>query len=223
MSGTNPNTAPDSALDTALLVFARAPVAGTAKTRLMPVLGAAGAAVLHGRLLTHALSTARAAAPASLELWCDPDADHPFLQAAAATHGATLHVQDGDDLGLRMAYALAAALRRATYALCTGADCPALTAQHLSAAAAALRAGNDAVFVPTEDGGYALVGVARDEPRLFNGMDWGGPQVMAQTRARLRELGLRWQELETLWDVDRPEDYLRLQQSGLLHDAPAPV
>lgn len=208
--------------ETAILVFARAPVAGAAKTRLIPLLGAAGAAALHRRLIAQALASARAAAPQRLELWCAPDTAHPFLQAAALTHGATLQAQVGDNLGERMAHAFASALCNVPHALCIGTDCPALTAQHLRDAAGALCAGNDAVFVPAEDGGYALVGLARDEPLLFSDVAWGGPQVMAQTRTRLRELGLRWRELETLWDVDRPADWQRLQRSGLLHNAPAP-
>jgi hypothetical protein len=132
-------------------------------------------------------------------------------------------MQHGADLGARMAHAFAATLQHATHAICIGADCPALTAQHLQEAAAALRAGDDAVFVPAEDGGYALIGLSRNLPQLFADMAWGGSTVMAQTRVRLREAGLRWRELATLWDVDRPEDYHRLQQSGLLHDAPSPA
>lgn len=206
----------------AVLVFAKAPVAGTVKTRLIPLLGAAGAATLQRRLITQALSVARAATPGRIELWCAPDITHPFLQAAASAHVATLHAQQGDDLGKRMAHAFACALRTAKYAICIGADCPALTAQHLQSAMTTLQNGHDAVFVPAEDGGYALIGLARDMPQLFEHITWGGPQVMAQTRARLHALNLRWHELETLWDVDRPEDYRRLLQTGWLDEIPIP-
>ncbi len=209
--------------ETAILVFARAPVAGAAKTRLIPLLGAAGAATLHGRLITRALATARVAAPDSLALWCAPDAGDAFLQSAAQQSGATLQIQHGADLGARMAHAFAATLQHATHAICIGADCPALTARHLQQAAAALRSGDDAVFVPAEDGGYALIGLSRAAPELFAGIAWGEAAVMAQTRERLRGQGLRWSELETLWDVDRPEDCQRLQQSGLLDVAPSPL
>lgn len=209
--------------ETAILVFAKSPVAGAAKTRLIPLLGAAGAAMLHSRLITRALATARAAAPDSLALWCAPDAAHPFLQSAAQQYDARLQVQHGADLGARMAHAFAATLQQGMHAICIGADCPALTVLHLREAAAALRAGHDAVFVPAEDGGYALIGLSRAVPELFAGISWGEAAVMAQTRERLREHGLRWHELETLWDVDRPEDYQRLQQSGLLDNAPSPV
>jgi len=70
--------------------------------------------------------------------------------------------------------------------------------------------------VPAEDGGYALIGLRRPVPDIFNGIEWGSDRVLAQTRERLRVRGLRWGELETLWDVDRPADWLRLQHSGLL-------
>lgn len=204
--------------DLAILVFAKAPVAGAAKTRLIPLLGAEGAAALQGRLLRHALATARAAAPARLELWCSPDTRHPALVEAARESGAMLQLQTGDDLGARMAQAFRHALVHSRFAVCIGTDCPALTAQHLRDAAAALREGDDAVFIPAEDGGYTLIGLARDEARLFNGVAWSSDQVMAQTCTRLRDCGLRWRELETLWDVDRPEDWQRLQQSRLLKD-----
>lgn len=207
----------------AIMVFAKAPIAGTAKTRLIPLLGAEGAAALHGRLIERALATAGAAAADRLTLWCAPDAAHPLLQSAARRYGAALQIQCGADLGARMAQAFATTLREAGYAICIGADCPLLTVQHLRDAVAALRAGNDAVFVPAEDGGYALIGLALAAPQLFAGINWGSATVMAQTRERLRENNLRWHELKTLWDVDRPEDYLRLQQSGLLNDIPSPL
>ena len=107
-------------------------------------------------------------------------------------------------------------------ALLLGSDCPALTARHLRRAERALGAGTDAVFVPCEDGGYALIGLQRVDARLFEGIAWGGENVMAETRTRLAGLGWRWRELETLWDVDRPEDYARLMKSALLDNRRPP-
>lgn len=213
MSGTNP--------ELAILVFAKAPVPGAAKTRLIPLLGSKRAAALQNRLLHHALATARAAFPAHLQLWCAPDTAHPALIKASQLHRATLHAQQGADLGLRLAHAFELALRDKPKVLVIGTDCPALSVKHLHQAAAALRNGNDGVFIPAEDGGYTLIGLSRHEPRLFSGIDWGSERVMQQTREQLRSCGLRWQELEYLWDVDRPQDWQRLQQSGLLNDAPS--
>ena len=207
-------TAADSA--TALIVFARAPQPGAVKTRLIPLLGANGAAALHVRLVKHALVTACEASPHRVELHCAPDASDPFFRSCADHYGVPIQSQAGSDLGARMLAAFRHSLRAHAGVLLIGSDCPALTARHLRQAQRALDEGNDAVFVPCEDGGYALVGLRRAEPALFEGMPWGGENVMAETRSRLTALGWRWRELETLWDVDRPEDYARLMDSGLL-------
>jgi rSAM/selenodomain-associated transferase 1 len=199
-----------------VLVFAKAPQPGAVKTRLIPVLGAPGAAELHARLVEHTLATACAACAGALELHCAPDAADPFFQRCGGRYGVALATQHGSDLGERMHCAFVSTLATAARVILIGTDCPALTARHLRQAQLALADGNDAVFVPAEDGGYALIGLARNDARLFQNIPWGGAQVMAQTRERLRSLHWRWHELDTLWDVDRPADYRRLVQSGLL-------
>jgi rSAM/selenodomain-associated transferase 1 len=201
-----------------LAVFARAPQAGAAKTRLIPALGAAAAARLQRRLTLHALAMARGAALGGVSLWVAPDGRHRFFRALRRCYAIELREQCGEDLGARMAAAFAA---HAGPLLLIGTDCPALQAEHLAAAALALSGeedehgdrhdgGNDAVFIPAEDGGYVLVGLRRPQPGLFEGVDWGSDRVMAQTRQRLSALGLRWCELPALWDVDRPADLIRL-------------
>jgi rSAM/selenodomain-associated transferase 1 len=140
-----------------VLVFAKAPVAGHSKTRLIPALGADGAAQLATTLLDRALTTAKAARLGPVQLWCTPDTSHPALIAAAQAHGASLHQQQGEDLGERMNHALGCALlegRRG--ALLIGTDCPTLTAEDLRAAAAKLQNKRDAVLIPASDGGYVL-------------------------------------------------------------------
>lgn len=199
-----------------IAVFAKAPVAGAVKTRLIPVLGAEGAAQLHATLAHHALATAREANPAMLQLWCSPDASHPFFPECAAHFGCELHTQRGADLGARMAHTFA---DHAPLIL-IGSDCPALRASHLAQAWHALQS-NDAVFAPAEDGGYVLVGLARPAPPVFDGIDWGGGDVMRETRRRIVATALRSVELETLWDVDRPEDYRRLKETGITVEAQA--
>jgi glycosyltransferase A (GT-A) superfamily protein (DUF2064 family) len=103
--------------------------------------------------------------------------------------------------------------------LLIGTDCPALDVAALRAAAAALEAGDDAVLVPAEDGGYVLVGLARPVAALFDRIAWGSDRVMRESRERLRAAGLRWRELAPSWDVDRPEDLARLAASGIMADA----
>ena len=204
---------------TAVVIFARAPRPGAVKTRLIPLLGAEGAAELHARLVKRALETARAASFRRIELHVTPDINDPFFRFCAGHFGVALAAQAGGDLGARMLAAFESALATHPRALLLGSDCPALAARHLRQADRALREGADAVFVPCEDGGYALIGLQRPEARLFDGIAWGGENVMADTRTRLTGLGWRWRELDTLWDVDRPDDYRRLLASGLLEAA----
>jgi rSAM/selenodomain-associated transferase 1 len=198
-----------------IAVFAKAPVPGEVKTRLIPVLGAEGAARLHRRLVRHALAAATAARSASVELWCAPDATHAFLGECVTEFGVSLQAQGTGDLGERMARCFAFD-DGAT--LLIGSDIPAMDAACLDAAAAAL-AESDAVFVPAEDGGYVLVGLraglgaARDE--VFRDIAWGSERVMQQTRERLGAAGLTWRELPPLWDLDRPGDLARLASCGM--------
>lgn len=191
-----------------IIVFARAPVPGAAKTRLIPALGAEGAARLHARLVERTLATACAAGVGPVELCCAPDAAHPFFAACAARFGVALTAQGAGDLGERMHRALAVALP----AVLIGSDCPAMTAESLRAASDALRDGCDLAFGPAEDGGYVLVAANRVPRETFAGIPWGSPVVMAAQRSRLRALGLRWKELDVLWDVDRPDDLGRLRR-----------
>ena len=196
-------------------VFAKAPVPGRVKTRLAASVGEDRAAILHERLAFHAIGTAVASGVGPVELWCAPDMDHPFFGRCVRETGVELHAQEGADLGARMENAFAHAFAAGRGLVLIGADCPALTPRHLVAAAAAVAAGEAAVS-PAEDGGYVLVALARPVPRLFEGIAWGGDGVMAATRKRLAASGMPWRELETLWDVDRPEDLARLERSGAL-------
>jgi len=196
-------------LTTPLIVFAKAPRPGAVKTRLIPVLGAAGAARLHERLVERTLATAAAARIGPVELCGDPAAD-PVLAARAAAHGAALTEQGPGDLGARMQRAFVRVLGGAPAAVLVGSDCPALTSAYLQSAGQALVAGYDAVIGPAADGGYVLIGLRRVHASLFERIRWGGPGVLEDTLARVGALGWRCRELDTLWDVDRPEDLARV-------------
>jgi rSAM/selenodomain-associated transferase 1 len=212
-------------VSSALVVFAKAPVPGQVKTRLIPVLGAAGAATLAQRMLEHTLLQSGALPVSRWELCVSPDPDHPAFASAVADSGGRLHLtlQGEGDLGERMHRALARVLdeclrNRASLlspvhrkVLLMGTDAPGLTTAVLRQAVEALD-GNDAVFVPALDGGYALVGLTRGAPELFLGMTWSTPRVMAETRERARRAGLRWTELAPVADIDEPRDLIHLPE-----------
>jgi rSAM/selenodomain-associated transferase 1 len=196
--------------DCRVIVFARAPEPGQVKTRLIPVLGEAGAADLQRGFVHHALGAAKEAALGPVELWCAPDALHPFFAECGRRFGASLHAQGAGDLGERMERALRAGLERSHRVILIGSDIPAMDPQYLRAADRALVAGKDMVIGPAEDGGYVLIGFTHCVAELFRGIPWGTPAVLEETRRRAAALSLRAGELPVLWDVDRPEDLQRL-------------
>jgi rSAM/selenodomain-associated transferase 1 len=200
------NTEPCPRVGVAIL--AKAPIAGFAKTRLIPHLGAEGAAALQGCLLQRAVATAVAADIGPITLWCAPDINHPEFALCQASGGVQLRRQPEGDLGQRMHAAIADA-SPSPATLVIGTDCPALTPGLLQQAAESLQQ-HDATLIPAEDGGYVLIGMRQAELQVFRQVDWSTAQVMAQTRLRLAELKWRWHEFAPLWDVDRYEDYERL-------------
>lgn len=203
----------------AIAILAKAPIPGLAKTRLIPHLGADGAAALQRWLLHRTLATALAADLGPVTLWCAPETDHPDFVACQALGPVRLCRQPDVDLGGRMHAAVAASSSPAG-TLVIGTDCPALTPDILREAAVALRE-HDTVVIPAEDGGYVLIGQRQPVYAVFQHVDWSTDKVMAQTRRQLEAAGLTWQELARLWDVDRFEDVERLL--GLFPDVAAVV
>ncbi|HEX5211789.1 MAG TPA: TIGR04282 family arsenosugar biosynthesis glycosyltransferase [Pseudolabrys sp.] len=186
----------------AIAVLSKAPIPGFAKTRLIPSIGAHAAAVLQERLTERAVTTACAADTGPVTLWCAPSLDQASFQDLARRFPIALRRQPDGDLGNRMLGAIAA---HSGPTLVIGADCPALTAEHLRAAARALDDA-DVVLVPAEDGGYVLIGARAVHIELFSNIAWGTPAVLDETRARIRTLKLTATELPALWDVDTEAD-----------------
>lgn len=184
-----------------LMVFAKAPVVGQVKTRLTPALGAEGACRLHEQLVEDTLSRFSSLEGVHKQLWLT-EPSHPFW----STQGWPKREQKGDDLGARMAYGFGQA-SAAGYdrTLVVGSDCPALSCKVVEKALAALK-DEDCVIVPATDGGYMLLGLRRACSRVFEGIDWGSPKVLAQTEERLAEMGFAYSLLAPLNDIDEPAD-----------------
>lgn len=199
--------------DARILIFAKAPAPGRVKTRLIPALGAQGAADLSARLLEDTVSRFAAAGLAPIELWCAPDPGADPFPELASRYGLWLYRQQGADLGERMRNAADGALERSSAVVLVGTDCPLLDATYLEQALALLE-GNDAALGSAEDGGYVLLGLKQPASSLFSDMPWGSGRVTSITRERMQALGWKWVELPTLWDLDRPEDLQRLPLSS---------
>lgn len=183
-----------------LVLFTRYPEPGKAKTRLIPALGPESAAALHRRLTERTLASMRATG-LPMEIRSTGAGKDAFLEWL----GQDLDVVDqGEgDLGTRLARAASRAP-----AILLGADTPALTVAHLDALAQAL-VSSPAAVGPAEDGGYWALGIGQPMPFLFEDMPWSTDRVCAITLARLTERGFEAAILDTLSDLDRPEDLAR--------------
>ena len=202
----------DAVAPVRIVIFAKAPVAGAVKTRLIPALGAAGAARLAERMLADTVAAAIAAGQVEPEVCAAPPPQAPEW-APFRPNGVRMTDQGAGDLGQRLAHAAARVIGAGEGVLLIGTDCPDLDAARLREAAARLRT-HDAVIHPALDGGYVLLGLARFEPSLFAGIAWSTGSVAADTIARVRALGWTLHVGETLRDIDEPAD---LQALGAPH------
>lgn len=197
-----------------LLIFAKAPLPGWAKTRLIPLLGRAGAARLQAALLRSTVTMACEAALAPVELWIAGQGDEAELARLAYGQEVPVHYQDGLDLGERM-YRATLATPRPGPLVIIGTDCLEMDRGVLQQAFAAL-ARTDMVLQPAEDGGYTLIGLRRTDAAVFRGIDWGSDRVLEQSVEKASSLGWSVAFLPMSWDLDRPEDYQRALDESLL-------
>ncbi len=200
-----------------LIVFARDPRPGKAKTRLIPAIGPEGAATLQHRMTLGVLREARRLRElrrARIVVQFAGDG----ADAMRALYGPDLvyRRQCEGDLGVRLSESFARAFSRgARAAVAVGTDCPTLTRDLMCDAFEALK-GQDVVLGPATDGGYYLIGLRRPHAGLFQNIAWGTERVLEQTRRAARDLGLSVRLLRPLGDVDRPEDLSELS----VHAAP---
>ena len=192
------------------IIFAKAPQAGFAKTRLIPALGAQGAADLARQMLFSTLRAALQAEVGTVELCVTPDIPDAAWQGIALPEGIVISTQGAGDLGVRMARASQRTLLNGSPVLLIGTDCIEMSASLLREAAHALNT-HDAIIHCTLDGGYALLGFKQYSASLFDDMPWSTDAVASTTLSRIGQLGWNVKVGCVLHDVDEPRDlkYLR--------------
>ena len=190
-----------------LIIFTRYPETGKAKTRLIPALGAEGAAALHRRMADHTLVQVQALQfqhPLCVEVRFS-GGDRDLMQRWLGTD-LMYTVQGEGDLGDRMGRSFQSAFDASVdRAVIIGTDCPDLNATLLDQAFRELQH-HDLVLGPASDGGYYLIGLRRLIPQLFIGMEWSTATVLERTLEIAAELNLSVALLPVLSDVDYPAD-----------------
>jgi uncharacterized protein len=190
---------------TRIIVFAKAPQPGFAKTRLIPLLGAEAAAKLAQQMLSNTLFNALAADIGTVELCSTPKIDDIAWQGIILPVGIEITDQGEGDLGARLARASKRAIENTGFVLLIGTDCVEMSATLLREAAQSLHE-HDAVIHCTADGGYALLGLKRYSAVLFSDMPWSTDAVASTTIARIGQLGWSLHVGQLLHDVDTPQD-----------------
>ena len=198
---------------TCIILFAKFPAQGMAKTRLQPALGIEGAAQMAHKLLLHSIEQA-VATGFTVELCVSPAPTDPCWQALNLPDSLQWSAQADGDLGLRMLTASQQALARFEHVILIGTDCPSLTTIRIRQAAQQLET-QDSVMIPAFDGGYALFGFKQVAARLFSTIEWSTASVAKVTQQRLAEL--RWSValLAPLPDIDEPKDLCYLPNGWL--------
>ena len=199
--------------DSTILIFAKAPIEGQVKTRLIPKYGAGFATNLHINMVQHCIKTAVSSNLCPVELWCAPHTNNKHFKNWQREFNINLHQQIGANLGERMANAFEAVLLRSRNAIIIGTDCPMLSKNTLDEALSILQDNKDMVLTPAEDGGYALIGLKQLYESLFHDIPWGTENVLDNTREQIEKLKLDCVETEVHWDVDRPADISRLKKT----------
>ena len=200
-------------LQAILCIFAKPPVPGKVKTRLIPAVDSVQAARLAAAFLEDVAQTCRQIPKTRTIIATDGD----WSKNLEPPRGIELWQQGGGDLGNRMERILERALQSAPLAIAIGADVPLISAEILQDAIEKLQQA-DAVLGPSEDGGYYLLGLRRSKPGLLENLPWSQSHTRQATHQRLESLGLTVAETQVLFDIDTPQDLRRIEKH---HQCPA--
>lgn len=183
-----------------LVLFAKFPVPGYAKTRLIPAIGPEGSARVH-RHLTERTVTTLLASGSAVEIRYSGASEANFRDWLGDRVALVEQVEGG------LTERLIDAGRHGPH-IFFGADTPDLTVGIVRAAMDALES-HDVVIGPAEDGGYYLIGLATARQELMIDMPWSTPEVLPETLRRCEIYGLSTTILPTLSDCDTPSDLAR--------------
>lgn len=195
----------------AIIIMAKAPVAGWVKTRLEPFLSPAECAELAAAFLRDSFAKAKTVCENTI-LAYSPVAQRAVLEIILRTE-TTYVEQTGADLGERMSNAFEFAFAGNSDAVIViGTDSPTVPAEYLERAFEFLEDESDVVLGATTDGGFYLIGLRKNYPELFENVRWSSAQVFEQTMKNAERLKLRAAQIPAWFDVDVPPDLARLRK-----------
>ena len=193
---------------TLIQLFAKPPVEGKVKTRLIPDIGEKSATAIYRHCLKSNIKLVKQSA-FEFQIWLTEVSDHPLFK------NEKIKIQQGDKLGTKMFHALTEALSRHTKVILIGSDCLDLSTPLLQRVCEKLEQ-HELVFIPALDGGYVLIAAKESiDPNIFKDIAWGSDSVLTQTLEQAMQSGIDTVVLNPLRDIDRVDDvqhYAELQQ-----------
>ena len=184
---------------TLVQLFAKLPVAGEVKTRLIPQIGVNKATAVYRHCLQNNIDLVESL-PFAKQLWVDRHGEDPLFAARGR------HLQQGENLGEKMFNALQYGLQSYQKVILIGSDCLDLRQDHFDQVITALEH-HDLAFIPALDGGYVLIGASRPvRPEIFENIEWSTELVMQQTLAQAQRHGISCHLLDSLRDIDQAAD-----------------
>ena len=202
--------------DSCLVIMAKQPLPGMAKTRIGATLGDDYAAALAEQLLHYTLAKAQKLSDEMdfriRPVLCVAPEINRYFESLATHFSTGLIAQTEGDLGARMQAATSYALSEASHVIIIGTDCPALSTRHIHQARKALDQ-VDVYLQPAQDGGYVLIALNRNMPCVFRNKPWSTPELLATTLAELSEAGISYSIGDYLNDIDEADDLVHLPLS----------
>lgn len=194
-----------------VIVFAKPPVPGKAKTRLIPALGEQGSANFHAHLVRQTLKNVCDSDLWQVQLWAANQSMPEFFNLCANEYSLEIHYQQGSDLGERMFHAISESLRQYEKVCLIGTDCPGIDKKLISYTLQQLDTA-DLLVTPAEDGGYVQIAARTIKPEVFSNVVWGSNRVMQKTLQNIEQTKLSGIITEPLWDIDIPKDLERYKK-----------
>ena len=196
-------------MNNTLILFTKSPVICRVKTRLWPTLSHRECLYLHKKLIHNIISEQRHHSDINIKIY-STEIKHKFF------NNKQTYKQVGKDLGMRMNNAIMHELKYTEKVLLIGSDCVEFTQDYIKHAFEVLKNKNDIVIAPSNDGGYALIGMRKPHPTLFNNIPWSTTKVLSRTLDIIQKENKKLTLLPEVTDIDEYSDLVRLHQSNLL-------
>ena len=195
-----------SRISTLIQVFAKNPVPGKVKTRLIPLLGEKKACELHAELVASVMKRLETLT-GMIQIWIDEEPISPFFTRFKVEK----RLQAGRDIGQRMGHAMTFGLSESNRVILIGSDLPEIDQTYIDQTIKLLGK-YDYIFGPAEDGGFGLIAGNQFDSRLFTDVSWGGAKVLSTLIRNTKALSKTYALLPSIWDVDGPGDYVRYKK-----------